>query len=358
MPSSFAPQTRRGFLHAAGAAVAAGIVLSGKTHASTMDPHASTHKTLKPPRLKHGDTVGLVNPAGITYARADLDIVAETLAALGLSWKFGNHVSDRYGYLAGADADRAADVNAMFADPGVHAVMAIRGGWGCNRILHLLDYNTIVRNPKILIGYSDITSLLLACNAKTGLVTFHGPVGVSTWNKFSVGYFKRVVMDAGEETFRNPREQGDNLTQTKDRVHTITPGKARGILLGGNLSVLAAMIGSPYLPAWEKVILFLEDDGENIYRVDRMLTHLRLAGILDRLAGFVFGKCTDCGAGGGYGSLTLEDVFRDLISPLGIPAFSGAMIGHIENKFTVPLGIEAEIDAVEGSIRMLESAVL
>ncbi|MCC6396509.1 MAG: LD-carboxypeptidase [Bacteroidetes bacterium] len=358
MSSSTAPRSRRDFLQAAGAAVAAGLMPTGQALGSTMITPVMTPKALKPPRLKQGDTVGLVNPAGITYARADLDVVAETLAALGLAWKFGDHVSDRYGYLAGADADRAADINGMFADPGVNAVMAIRGGWGCNRILHLLDYDTIVRHPKILVGYSDITSLLLACNAKTGLVTFHGPVGVSTWNNFSVGHFRRVLMDAGTESFRNPRELGDNLTQTKDRIHTITPGKARGILLGGNLSVLAAMIGSPYLPAWERVILFLEDDGESIYRVDRMLTHLRLAGILDRLAGFVFGKCTDCGAGGGYGSLTLEDVFRDLIAPLGIPAFSGAMIGHIENKFTVPLGIEAEIDATEGSMRMLESAVL
>lgn len=312
----------------------------------------------KPPRLRPGATIGLVNPAGATYVRSDLDVVTESLEALGLRWKAGAHVTDRYGYLAGTDTARAADVNAMFADPEVDAVMAVRGGWGCNRILPLIDYDAVARNPKILIGYSDITSLLIACYAKTGLVTFHGPVGTSTWNRYSVGWFQRVLMEGAAETMQNPRSTGDNLAQTRDRIHTITPGTARGRLVGGNLSVLTAMLGSSFVPPWERVILFLEDDGEHIYRVDRMLTHLRLAGVLDRITGFVFGKCTNCDAGSGYGSLTLEDVFADCVAPHGMPAFAGAMIGHIENKFTVPLGIEVEIDAGAGTIRMLESAVV
>jgi len=145
--------------------------------------------------------------------------------------------------------------------------------------------------------------------------------------------------------------------QTRDRVGTITPGKARGILVGGNLSVLAAMIGSPYLPSWKNVLLFLEDDNEPVYRIDRMLTQLRLAGVLEQLSGFIFGKCTNCGPGEGYGSLTLEEVFADHIAPLRIPAFAGAMIGHIENKFTMPIGIEADMDADKGTITMRERAV-
>jgi len=145
--------------------------------------------------------------------------------------------------------------------------------------------------------------------------------------------------------------------QTRDRVDTITPGKARGILVGGNLSVLAAMIGSPYLPSWKNVLLFLEDDNEPVYRIDRMLTQLRLAGVLEQLSGFIFGKCTNCGPGEGYGSLTLEEVFADHIAPLRIPAFAGAMIGHIENKFTMPIGIEADMDADKGTITMRERAV-
>jgi muramoyltetrapeptide carboxypeptidase len=313
---------------------------------------------VKPRRLAPGATVGLINPAGPTFVRSDLRMVTEVLGALGLRWKFGDHVFDRHGFLAGTDDNRAADVNTMFRDPSVDAILAVRGGWGCNRILPLLDYDTIRKNPKIIVGYSDITSLLLAIYAKTGLVTFHGPVGTSTWNQFSTNYFKRVLFDAEAVTFENPETKGDNLIQTKDRVETISQGTARGTLVGGNLSVLTAMIGSPYLPQWKGTILFLEDDGEAVYRVDRMLTQLRIAGIAGQLAGIVIGKCTDCEPGPGFGSLTLEEVYQEQIAPLGIPAFAGAMVGHIENKFTLPVGIEAEIDATSGKIAMKEPAVV
>ena len=341
---------RREFLLTAGAGVLGAALprTSARAQAGTI---------LKPRRLTAGDTVGLINPAGATFARSDLALVIETLAVLGLTAKPGEHVLDRYGYLAGTDAARAADVNAMFADDTVSAVLAVRGGWGCNRILHLLDYDTIRAHPKLLMGYSDITSLLIAVYARCGMVTFHGPVGTSTWNQFSLGYFRRVVMEGEAVTFQNPTSPGDNLVQTHDRIDIITPGKARGVLVGGNLSVLAAMIGSPYLPSWKDVLLFLEDDSEPVYRIDRMLTQLRLAGVLQQLSGFIFGKCTNCGPGEGYGSLTLDEVFADHIAPLRIPAFAGAMIGHIENKFTVPVGIEADMDADKGILTMRESAV-
>jgi muramoyltetrapeptide carboxypeptidase len=312
---------------------------------------------LKPPRLNPGDTVGLINPAGATFQSQDIDIVKESLQALGLKTKPGNHLMDRYGYLAGKDRDRADDINEMFRDPSVQAILCVRGGWGCNRILPLLDYDLIHKNPKIIMGYSDVTSLLVALYAECGLVTFHGPVGTSTWNKFSTDYVKRILFDAEAVMMQNPVEPGDNLAQTKDRVEVITPGIARGKLVGGNLSVLASMVGSRYLPDWKDHVLFLEETDEQIYRVDRMLTQLKLAGILHKLSGIIFGKCTNCGPGEGYGSLTLEEVFNDHIKPLNIPAWSGAMIGHIENKFTVPIGVEAEIDAQRGTIQMLEPAV-
>ncbi|MBM4161126.1 MAG: LD-carboxypeptidase [Ignavibacteria bacterium] len=312
---------------------------------------------LKPRRLQPGDTVGLVNPAGATFQTVDIEIIKESLQALGLQVLPGDHVLDRYGYLAGKDSDRAEDVNRMFADPSVKALLCVRGGWGSNRILPLLDYECIRKNPKIIMGYSDATSLLVALYAECGLVTFHGPVGISTWNSFSTDYVKRILMEGESAILRNPATPGDTLAQTKDRIEVITPGRARGRCVGGNLSVLASMIGSPYLPDWEHHILFLEETDEQIYRVDRMLTQLKLAGILGKLAGVVFGKCTNCGPGEGYGSLTLEEVFRDHIKPLGVPAWSGAMIGHIENKFTIPIGIEVEIDAQQGTIQMLEPAV-
>jgi len=143
----------------------------------------------------------------------------------------------------------------------------------------------------------------------------------------------------------------------ENRIQTITPGVARGRLLGGNLSVLAGIVGSGYLPDWSGAILFVEEVDEAIYRVDRLLTQLELAGILNRLKGVVIGNCTRCGPGDGYGSLSLEEVWNDHIKPLNVPAFSGAMIGHIERQFTLPEGVEVEIDAVRGTIRMLEPAV-
>jgi muramoyltetrapeptide carboxypeptidase len=317
----------------------------------------SSSPAIKPPRLRPGDTIGLINPAGATFLTEDVRILTESLAALGLKVKHGSHLFDHYGYLAGKDADRAADVNAMFSDRDVQGILCVRGGWGCNRILSLIDYDLVREHPKVFIGYSDITSLLVAFYAKADLVTFHGPVGISTWNKFSVDYFKRVVFDGELVTFQNPIDVGDNLAQTKDRIETITPGKTHGRIVGGNLSVLAAMVGSEFLPDWRNHVLFLEEDNENVYRVDRMLTQLKIAGILGKLSGFVFGKCTKCEPGEGYGSLTLEEVFADHIKPLAIPAWYGAMIGHIENKFTIPIGVEVEIDAEKGSIRMMESAV-
>ena len=318
----------------------------------------TSSRALKPPRLGAGDTVGLINPAGATFHPDDVAVARELLAALGLKMKAGEHLLDRHGYLAGSDIDRASDINSMFADKEVTAILTLRGGWGCNRLLDLLDYILIAKNPKILMGYSDITSLLLALNAKTGLVTFHGPVGVSSWNKYSTDYVKKLLFNAETFSMENPKETGDHLIRRKDRVLTINGGKAGGRLLGGNLSVLTAMVGSEFLPDFKGNILFLEEVGEEIYRVDRMLTQLKLAGILDDISGFVFGKCSDCGPGKGYGSLTLEEVLDDHIKPLGVPAWYGSMIGHIENKFTIPLGVEAEIDADIGRISLLEPAVL
>jgi muramoyltetrapeptide carboxypeptidase len=313
---------------------------------------------IKPKRLAAGDRVALVSPASATAHRVEIEIVKESLEALGLDVKLSEHLMDRYGYLAGSDAVRAADVNDQFADSEVSGIVAVRGGWGCARILPLLDFEVIRQNPKVLIGYSDITALLVSIFAKTGLVTFHGPRGLGPWHPFTVDYFRRVLMNGEAAFMSNPKELGDHLTQTTNRVQTIYPGIARGRLLGGNLTVLSAIIGSPYVPKWENSILFLEDVGEDIYRIDRMLTQLKLAGILEKIAGFVFGKCTDCNPGRGFGSLTLEQVFDDHIKPLQIPSWHGAMIGHIRRQFVLPEGIPGEIDAKLGTIRLLEPAVL
>ncbi len=318
----------------------------------------TTPELIKPKRLEVGDTVALVSPASATAHRMDIEIVKESLEALGFVVKLSEHLMDRYGYLAGEDLERAADVNTQFADSQVSGIVAVRGGWGCARILPFLDFETIRRNPKVLIGYSDITALLLPIYARTGLVTFHGPRGLGPWHPFTVDYFKRVLMDGEPVVMSNPKEIGNNLTQVTDRVQMIFPGTAQGALIGGNLTVLSAIVGSSHLPRCEGAILFLEDTGEDIYRIDRMLTQLKLAGILEQLSGFVFGKCTECGPGQGYGSLTMEQLFDDHIRPLGIPSWHGAMIGHIPRQFVLPEGIPAEIVAEQGTIRLLEPAVV
>ena len=314
--------------------------------------------TIKPPRLRSGDTVGLICPAAPAYSREQVQITIESLAAMGLKTKLSAHFYDRYGYLGGTDANRAADVNAMFADPDVQLIMAMHGGWGCARILPLLNYDIIRQHPKILIGYSDITALLLGIHAKTGLVTMHGPEGAATWNSFTAERFRRLLMEGEAVTYENPTDKGNTLTQTDDRIFTIRPGLARGQLAGGNLTVLSHLIGSTYLPDWRGKILFVEDVHEAIYSVDRMLTHLKLTGILGQVAGVVFGKCTKCHpSSDSYGSFTIEDILMEHLGSLNVPVYAGAMVGHIANKFTVPIGVNAEINADKGTIQLLEPAV-
>lgn len=343
--------TRRHMLHLGGAAIAASAI---PAFAGTS---AKTHPVVKPKRLKKGDLVGFVNPAGAMFDPDGAEVAREAMAALGLRAVFGDHLFDRYGYLAGRDRDRAADINRFFADSSVSAVLALRGGWGCNRLLPFLDYDVIGNNPKIVMGMSDITGLLVGIHAKTGLVDFYGPTGGSSWSEFTTDNARRVLFDGEKITMSNKAGSDDRLVQVKNRVLTITGGTARGRLLGGNLTVLTAMMGSDYLPDFEGSILFLEDLNEQIYRVDRMLTQLSLAGVLDKVAGVVFGDCKNCDPGSGYGSLTLMEVLTDHFGPLGVPAWYGSMIGHIADKFTMPLGVEAEIDADAGTIKLLEPAV-
>lgn len=314
---------------------------------------------VRPPRLRPGDTVGLVNPAGATWSPLDVDIVRETFEALGLKVRVGGHVLDRHGYLAGRDQDRADDVNRMFGDREVRGVVCIRGGWGCARLLPLVDYDAVRRDPKVLLGYSDITALHTALHARTGLVTFHGPVGISRWSRFNVEWLRRVVFGAEAVTFENDKEfdPEQTLALRENRTRVLTPGVARGRLLGGNLTVLSAIVGSGFLPDFTGCVLFLEDVEEAPYRIDRMLTQLALAGILGRAAAVVFGNCTGCTPGTGYGSLTLDDVLVEHLKPLGIPAWHGAQIGHIDEQFTLPVGAEVEVDAAAGTIRMLAAAV-
>ena len=350
---------RRNFIRNVGLA---GVfpLISTDFHPNSAENYPFFKDPMLPKALKKGDTIGIVSPASAIFESEPYEIAQKTFEAMGLKVKMGKHVNARYGHLAGTDEERAGDLNAMFKDPSVNAIIALRGGSGSARILDKLDYPAIRKNPKIFIGYSDITALHLAIFQKTGLVTFHGPVAVSSWNEFTYHSFKKLLFEKEKFLYENPVKIPENqLVQTENRIRTITAGTVKGRLLGGNLSVMTGIMGSPYFPTdWSDKILYVEDVGEQIYAIDRMFSQLELGGVFKQIRGFIFGKCSDCDAGGsGYGSLTLEEVIDHYIKPLEIPAFSGAMFGHVADNSTIPNGIETEMDAENGSFQLLSAAV-
>ncbi|HEY0156599.1 MAG TPA: LD-carboxypeptidase [Thermoanaerobaculia bacterium] len=319
---------------------------------------ATTRRIIKPKRLAAGDTVGLVLPASAETTRDEVLLSKEQLELLGFKVAIGEHAFDRHGYFAGTDRDRAADVNRMFADDRIAGVVCYTGGWGSPRVLPYLDYDLIARKPKVLIGYSDITAMLNAIFQRTGLVTFHGPVGSSVFDAYTQENFRRAVMTAEPAgLLAQPAKKPDLLIDRVNRVVRLSPGKATGRLAGGNLTMLTALMGTPFEVDTDGAILFLEDIREDIYRVDRMLTQMALGGKLDAAAGVVFGRCTDCGTGRGS-AFSLEDVLRDRLSGLGKPALSGLAFGHIEQKLTLPVGVSATLDADAGTLTLNEAAVV
>ncbi|MDQ3048236.1 MAG: LD-carboxypeptidase [Bacteroidota bacterium] len=338
---------RRRFLKLAGLSAVA-IPLTGLSGNNTGTP--AIPETVKPAALKPGDTIAISSPAGAVWDDVQTEKFISIISELGFKVKRGETLISRYGYFAGDDVFRAKELNELFADKEIKGIFCMKGGWGCARILDKLDYDLIRKNPKVILGFSDITSLLIALNAKAGLITFHGPVGNSGWNDFTVGYFKKLLIEKEKVLYSSTGKVEDNPV-------TICGGKAKGILIGGNLSVVASMMGSEFLPSWKDKILFLEEVKEEPYRIDRMLTQLKLAGVMEMISGIVIGKCVKCLAEEPQKAFTYEQVLEQHLKPLGIPAFYGAMIGHIENKFTLPLGALAEIDADAGTVMLLESAV-
>jgi muramoyltetrapeptide carboxypeptidase len=332
----------------AGLAGAAALLVplssSSRAHAAPPRPPLPP---VKPPRLAPGDTVGLINPARIQPRPDDLDFIAGHLGELGLRVRPAGHLMDE----DATDEHRAQDINEMFADPGVKALLPLRGGWGSAGVLPYIDYQQARHNPKVVMGYSDVVALLLALHARAGLITFHGPMGVSSWDPVTVQGLKRILFDGERALLGNPTAE-----RLPAPFRTLVPGRATAPLTGGNLTVLSSLIGSPYL-AYDAAIVFVEEVQEPVSEVDRMLMQLDQAGLLQRARGFVFGQCTGCMRPGLDLSLTLDRVLDERIKPLGIPAWSGAAIGHIERQLVVPIGVPAEMDAERGTIHLTEPAV-
>jgi len=319
---------------------------------------------VRPGRLQEGDTVGLIAPASYVADGAGLERIEANVRAFGLVPKRASNLMTQDGYFAGSDRMRAQSVNAMYADREVRALIAVHGGWGCQRILPWLDYRLIAAHPKLLIGSSDITALHLALAKFTRCPTVHGPNAAHSWGEYPRASFRRLVFDAATPTY-GP-DGGDVGALPADPagnplawpVRTYRAGKAQGRLLGGNLSVLSAMVGTDYLPDFRGAILFLEDTNEAEYRIDRMLTQLAQGGIFRKVAGVAFGQCTNCrNPVPSYTGFTIDQVLYQHLAPLGVPAFQGALVGHIAQQVSLPVGVPVEIDAAAGTLRVLEPAV-
>jgi len=344
--------TRRQLLTTGTSLAAAAALLPTLSNAA-----ANTNRT-KPQRLHQGMTVGLVTPASNVPEDQDLQTAMDLVRSLGFSAKPSANLFSRTAYLAGTDEERADDLNAMFADPEVDAIFCVRGGYGSGRLLRYLDYDVIAKNPKIIMGYSDITAILNAIYLRTGLITYHGPIAGGNFSAYTYDQYNRVLVDPSETAIIGELPEfaaRPGVVDWTNRLTSIVAGSAEGHLVGGNLSLLVTLLGTPFEPNFDGAILFLEDVDEPPYSVDRMLTHLWMSGKLEQVAGVVLGKFTD----GDYDSNTfsMEQVMRDRFEPLGIPTLRGAMIGHIDDKTVVPIGIQARLDVDRGTLKLLEPAV-
>lgn len=300
----------------------------------------------KPPALRAGDTVGVVAPAA-AIERSHLERGLEVVRAMGFRVRVSERALSRDGVLAGTDAERARELQAYFADPEVRAIFVARGGYGCGRLLPLLDFEAIALTPKPFLGFSDATFLLNALVDKSSMVAFHGPM---------------VAMDfargLGRRGFDHLRKlltgelRGFELS-AREAVH---PGAAEGLLIGGCLSVVVAMLGTPWAPSFDGRILFLEDTGEKAYRIDRMLVQLRQSGALSRCAGLVFGAIRPIEGDEGEARLIMRFI-AEQTEGLGCPVLFGIEAGHGSENLTLPFGLPVRVDASSRRLIVSEAAV-
>lgn len=297
---------------------------------------------IKPPRLRPGDLISIISPAG-PVDESELQPDLELLKSSGLRIHVAPHVYDRHDYLAGDDEARLSDLHAMFQDRKIKAIFCARGGYGTLRLLDKIDYDLIRENPKIIVGYSDITALLMAINKKTGLVTFHGPMvrGLSALHNSSRESLFKLISSNQPVSF------------SPIAGNPLIAGRATGPLIGGNLSLICHLTGTPFLPSLDSAILFIEERGEPLYRIDRMLTHLALTGQLKGIAGLIGGEFIECGD-----ISAIDNLLNTLASDLDIPLTTGFPVGHGLTNLALPLGMAAELDTSLMTLSILESCVI
>jgi len=297
---------------------------------------------LKPTFLRPGDTIGIAAPAS-PFDQEAFEAGVGVLEAMGFAVKIPDNLFKRQGYLAGSDAERAALLMGLFDDETVRAIFCARGGFGSMRLLPLLDLEKIRRQPKIVVGFSDVTALLLTLYKKCGLLSFHGPM-VTTLGKGSKRTSSALMAAISTDS---------PLVLTSSRPMVLNPGHASGPVIGGNLTTLSHLMGTPFEPVFEGHLLFLEDRGEAPYRIDRMLSQLHLGGCLDNVAGVILGSFQDCGP-----LEQVYDIVKRVFQKRLIPILAGFDIGHGTDNVTLPLGLQADMDTVEGTLRFKESAVM
>lgn len=314
---------------------------------------------IKPDRLHHGDTIGIIAPASAPPDPKAIDQSVAALERLGFKPKLAPNVRKRLGFLAGSDRDRASDLMKMFTDRKVKAVICVRGGYGTSRLLPLLDYQAIRANPKVFIGYSDITSLHCAFLEKANLVSFHGPMLNSDFIKDD---FPSFTLQSFLKTLMQPSAPG-SISQgyKKKTVSILRSGVVSAPLVGGNMTLLCASLGTPWQASFKNKILFFEDLDEKPYGYDRMLTQLINAGLLQQVAGIAIGVNSGCHDPKAKKAReyrqTLEDVFQERLQPLKVPIVAGLPFGHIPLNATLPIGVRAVLDAVKGDLIIDEPAV-
>lgn len=327
-----------------------GIDLSAKTNNNAI---------LRPKKLKIGDEVALISPASNVTDQLDIYRAQEICDKLGVNPIMPKSIAKTdTGYKTRSVEERVAEIHKAFADKSIKAIFCIRGGYGSAELLDSLDYELIKNNPKIICGYSDITALLTAIYEKTGLITFHSPVMLSNFDDISFNAFKNIIMNnIPFGIVQNPNSGG--IRETNPTI-TINQGTAQGKLIGGNLSLITSLIGTPYQINTEGKILFIEDVEEPPYRLERMLVQMKQAALLVDLKGVVIGKCNECVAGSSQSSWDRSEleVYNYIFNGMDYPVFYGLLFGHTATQFTLPIGINAEINATKGILNILESAVI
>lgn len=311
-------------------------------------------KIIKPARLKKGSLIGIISPASSPDDLSIIENGVNYLEKLGYRTEVGRNVGQNFGYLAGTDQQRIDDIHYMFKKKDIRAIFCTRGGYGTPRLLDKIDYSLIKRNPKILVGYSDITALQMAIMKKTGLITFAGPMLSTDFqsdvNKFTEEMFWKILT--------SNKKFGKVYQPEDEKIFELQKGQGRGRILGGNLSVFASLAGTQYFPDLRDRILVLEETGELPYRIDRLLNQLRLNKAFDHLKGVILGAFIDCNEHDPLKkTLTLGEVISEYLESKKMPVVYNFKHGHIKSNITVPFGIVTKINTSKYLIEYTEAAV-